>query len=66
MRFFPGRGYVDIIFTMKKAIKKCSKHGLESWVLFFDLGRAFHRVPRELLWITLTKFGVPKKPVDLL
>ena len=64
--FRPGRGCMDAIFTIKTAIKKRSEHGLESWVLFLDLVKAFDRVPRELLWIILTKFGVPKKLLDLL
>ena len=64
--FCPGRGCMDAIFTIKTAIKKRSEHGIESWVLFLDLVKAFDRVPRELLWIILTKFGVPKKLLDLL
>ena len=52
--------------TIKTAIKKRSKHGLESWVFFLKLVEAFDRVPRELLWMILTKFGTPKKLVDLL
>ena len=47
--FSPGRGCMDAIFTIKTAIKKRSEHGIESWVLFLDLVKAFDRVPRELL-----------------
>ena len=66
MRFLPGSGCMDAIFTMKAAIKKRSEHGLEPWILFFDLVKAFDRVPKELLWMILTKSGVPRKLVDLL
>ena len=45
-QFRPGRG---CIFTRNTAIKECSEHSLESWVLFPDLVKAFDRVPRELL-----------------
>ena len=65
-RFCQGRGCMDAIFTRKTAIKKCSEHSLESWVLFLNLVKAFDHFPRELLWMILTKFGVPKKLVDLL
>ena len=64
--FRPKRGCIDAIFTVKSAIRKRSEHGLESWVLFLDLIKAFDRVPRNLLWGILSKFGVPKKLVYVL
>ena len=47
--FRAGRSCSDAIFTIKMALKKRKEHGLESWVLFVDLVKAFDRVPRELL-----------------
>ena len=47
--FRPNRGCVDAIFTIKSALRKRREHGLESWVLFLDLVKAFDRVPRKLL-----------------
>ena len=64
--FRPGRGCTDAVFTVKMAMKKRREHGLESWILFIDLVKAFDRVPRELLWKVLLKFGVPLKLVRLL
>ena len=64
--FRPGRGCADAVFTVKLAMKKRREHGLESWILFIDLVKAFDRVPRELLWDVLLKFGVPSKLVNLL
>ena len=64
--FRPGRSCTDAIFTIKMALKKRREHGLESWVLFLDLVKAFDRVPRELLWSILAKFGVPPKLIRLL
>ena len=64
--FRPGRGCTDAVFTVKMALKKRQEHGLETWVLFLDLVKAFDRVPRELLWAILRKFGVPPKLVSLL
>ena len=64
--FRPGRGCQDAVFTVKIAMKKRREHGLESWILFIDLVKAFDRVPRELLWSVLLKFGVPPKLVQLL
>ena len=64
--FRPGRGCTDAVFTLKQAIRKRREHGLSTWVFFMDLVKAFDRVPRELLWNILLKFGVPPKIVNLL
>ena len=64
--FRKGRGCTDAVFTVKMAIKKRREHNLETWILFLDLVKAFDRVPRELLWCVLSKFGVPKKMIDVL
>ena len=64
--FRPGRGTMDAIFTVKMALKKRREHGLETWIMFLDLVKAFDRVPRELLWGVLRKFGVNEKLVRLL
>ena len=64
--FRPGRGCTDAVFTVKMALKKRREHGLESWVMFLDLVKAFDRVPRNLLWDVLKKFGVPPKLIKLI
>ena len=64
--FRPDRGCLDAIFTVKTALRKRREHGKESWVFFLDLVKAFDRVPRQLLWLILEKFGVPPKLTSLL
>ena len=44
--FRSGRGTCDASFTIKQLIKKRREHGLETWVFFADLVKAFDRVPR--------------------
>ena len=64
--FRSGRSTSDAVFTIKAALKKRKEHELESWILFIDLVKAFDKVPRELLWKILLKYGVPPKIVRLL
>ena len=64
--FRPGCGCTDAVYAVKIAMKKRREHGLDSWILFIDLVKAFDQVPRELLWNIFKKFGVPPKLVRLL
>ena len=64
--FRPERGTAEATFSLKLALKKHREHNLETWVVFVDFVKAFDRVPRELLWETLAKFGVPPKLIDVL
>jgi len=57
--FSGGRGCADGSFCIRQALKKRREHGLESWVLFVDLVKAFDSVPRGILFDVLSKFGVP-------
>ena len=52
------RGTSDALFTVRQLIAKRREHGLETWILFIDLVKAFDRVPRELLWQVMIKYGV--------
>ena len=62
--FGNGRGCTDGTFTIKLLVTKRREHNQETCILFLDLVKAFDKVPRELLWRVLTKFGVPGELVS--
>ena len=64
--FRSWRGCLDAIFSVKTLAKKRREHGLETWILFIDLVKAFDRVPLELLWRVMARQGVPAKIISLL
>ena len=64
--FRPGRGCCDAVFSVKIAMKKRREHSKETWILFLDLVKAFDRVPRELLWQVLDRFGLPPKMISII
>ena len=64
--FLPGVGCNDANYTVRGAAKKRREHGLETWILFIDLVKAFDTVNREMLWEVLLRLGVPDKLVRLL
>ena len=64
--FRSWRGCLDALFSVKMLAKKRREHGLETWLLFIDLVKAFDRVPLELLWLIMARQGVPPKLISLL
>ena len=43
----------------RQLVEKAREHNSLLFVLFVDLKKAFHSVPRDALWKVLEKFGVP-------
>jgi hypothetical protein len=64
--FCRKRGGADAIFNLRVALKKRQEHGLETWVAFLDLVKAFDSCSRELLWLILLKLGAPVRFVSRL
>ena len=61
-----NRGTCDGLWNVCMSLAKRREHGLETWVLLLDLVKAFDRVPRELLWKVMVKFGYPPKYMRVL
>ena len=64
--FRPKQGCSGGVFNLRIAMKKRREHGCETWLFFLDLVKAFARVPRDMLWSLLSKFGAPPKLIAML
>ena len=53
------RGGRDADFSLRTGLKRRQEHGLNSYVIFSDIEKGFDSVPREIIWGTLEKMGVP-------
>ena len=47
-------------------MKKRREHSKETWIVFLDLVKAFDRVPCNLLWSVLERFGFSPKIIRIL
>ena len=50
---------VDMIVAARQLLEKCREHDDVLFVLFLNLKKAYHSVPRDALWGVLRKCGVP-------
>ena len=57
MGFMPGRGTTDAIFIMRQLLEKYEMAGRDLPMVYMDLEKAFDRVPREVIWWSLSRKG---------
>ena len=63
--FDPGRGTTDAIFVVRQLQEKYLAANRRFCMAFVDLEKAFHRVPRKVIWLSLRKLGVEEWIVRL-
>ena len=51
--FRKGRGYKDMIFTVKQMLEKAVEHQIKQFFIFADLRKTYDFLPREALWKVL-------------
>lgn len=64
--FRPGRGTIDMIFTLRQIQEKIREQHSSLHAVFIDLKKAFDMVNRQALWQILGKFGCPPKLVNII
>ena len=64
--FRKGRGCSDMIFTVRQLVEKSWEHKAKFLLVFVDLKKAYDSVPREALWLALSKLGVPESLIQFI
>ena len=64
--FRPGRGTDDMVFALRQLQEKCMLQGLDLYLLFIDLTKAFDTINRDGLWKLLEKVGCPAHFVGII
>ena len=64
--FVPGRYTTDAIFIVCQVQEKGITAKNIHYVTFFDLAKAFNRVPRKVLWRALRSLGVEELAVRVI
>ena len=61
-----NRSTSDMIFTLRQIQEKCVEQRKDLSCVFIDLKKAYDSVDRHVLWVVLTKFGIPSKLLQII
>ena len=64
--FRPGRGTLDMVFTLRMALEIARVKSHPLYVVFVDLAKAYDSVCRETLWTIMEKKGIPPHLITLI
>ena len=64
--FLHKKGCLDASFSLKLALQTRKEFGLDSWVVFVDLVKAFDTVNRDMLMTILARFGLPEPLIKVI
>ncbi len=60
------RSCTDMIFSVRQLVEKTLEHHTKAFLVFVDLKKAYDSIPRNSLWMVLSRLGVPSKLVNII
>ena len=51
---------------LHETVEKAREHNTKVYMLFVDLRKAYHSIPRKALWLVLQKYGIPLVMINLI
>ena len=61
--FMPGKGTIDAVYILRRLQEEYLDKEKKLYMYFFDLEKAFYRVPRRVLEWAMRKRGIPEAMV---
>ena len=64
--FCKHRSCVDLINTLRLILEESVEWQAVLYVAFIDFEKAFDSVKREIMWLTLQEYGIPRKIIQII
>ena len=62
----PGRSTTEVIFLIRQVMERFREQKKDLHLVFIDFGKAYDKIPRNIMWWSLDKHKVLSKYVILI
>jgi hypothetical protein len=64
--FHKHRSCIDLINTLRIILEQSAEWQAIRYVTFIDFEKAFDSIKREIMWLTLQEYGIPRKIIQII